>query len=206
VDPSFAPQREAQELRTGVVVNLRTLSLWQIDLFPWYVFAAYWAITSLRVNRTKAREKSADRLATLVVVVVAFSLLFKQWVRVGPLRLRFVPDQAWIAWVGIALSFLGVAVSIWARYCLGVYWSARVTLKETGMLLASMGTALVGRELGGILAVVLLLAAHSRKAVREEGLLATEFGEEYAAYRRSTGFLFPRLSGKIGMDTPAGHS
>ncbi|HET6176928.1 MAG TPA: isoprenylcysteine carboxylmethyltransferase family protein [Candidatus Sulfotelmatobacter sp.] len=205
-------------------MNLRTLSLWQIDLFPWYVFAAYWAITSLRVNRTKAREKSADRLATLVVVVVAFSLLFKQWVRVGPLCLRFVPDQAGIAWVGIALSFLGVAVSIWARYCLGVYWSARVTLKEghqlirtgpyafvrhpiyTGMLLASMGTALVGRELGGILAVVLLLAAHSRKAVREEGLLATEFGEEYAAYRRSTGFLFPRLSGKIGMDTPAGHS
>jgi len=203
---------------------MKSTTLWQIELIPWYVFAGVWAITALRVKRTKAREKSADRLITLVVVVIAFDLLFARWVRLGPLRLRFLPEDTRIAWAGIAVTWLGVAVSVWARYCLGEYWSARVTLKEghqlirtgpygfvrhpiyTGMLLASVGTALVVGEWRGILAVVLLLAAHSRKAMREESMLAREFGEEYRSYRQRTGFLFPRLWGRSGMDTQAGCS
>ena len=76
----------------------------------------------------------------------------------------------------------------------------------TGMLLGCAGTALVVGEWRGVLAVALLLAAHSRKALREERLLTTEFGEEYVAYRRSTGFLFPRFWGGLGMDTHPGHS
>jgi len=203
---------------------MKTLTLWQIEMIPWYVFMAYWVIMWLRVKPTKAREKSADRLVTVVVVVLAYELLFAKWLRIGVLRLRFVPDQTWIAWAGIVLTCLGAAIAIWARYCIGEYWSARVTLKEghqlirsgpyafvrhpiyTGMLLGCVGTALVAGEWRGILAVLLLLAAHSRKALREEKLLRTEFGEQYASYRRSTGFLFPRLwrsAGNDRMDTHA---
>lgn len=203
---------------------MKTLTLWQLEVYPWYVFAAYWGITWLRVKRTKAREKSADRLITLVVVLLAYCLLFAQWLRMGPLRLRFVPEEAWIGWAGVVLTWVGTAVAIWARYCLGEYWSARVTLKEghqlirsgpykyvrhpiyTGMLLACVGAALVVGEWRGVLAVVLLLAAHSRKALREERLLTTEFGDDYTSYRRSTGFLFPRLRASGGMDTHPGHS
>jgi protein-S-isoprenylcysteine O-methyltransferase Ste14 len=195
---------------------MKTLTLWQLEVIPWYIFAAYWLVSWLKVKRTKASEKSADRLLTLVVVAVAFELLFGKWLRVGPLRRRFVPQDAWIAWAGIALTWIGTAVAIWARYCIGEYWSARVTLKEehqlirsgpyayvrhpiyTGMLLGCIGAGLVVGEWRGILAVVLLLAAHSRKALREESLLTQEFGEEYVAYRRSTGFLFPHLWGRTG--------
>jgi protein-S-isoprenylcysteine O-methyltransferase Ste14 len=193
-------------------------------MIPWYVFAAYWAITSLRVKRTKAREKSADRLITVIVVVIAFELLFARWSRIGPLGMRFVPREMWIAYLGIALSCVGTAISIWARYCLGEYWSARVTLKEghqlirsgpyafvrhpiySGMLVAGFGTALVVGEWRGILAVGLLLAAHSRKAMREERMLTQEFGDQYTAYRRSTGFLFPRFGGRSRIGTPAGQT
>lgn len=196
------------------------LTLWQIELIPWYVMAAYWLITSLTAKRTKVREKSMDRLITLVVVVLAYELLFANWPRVAPLQQRFVPPEAWIAWTGIALTCVGIAIAIWARYCLGVYWSARVTLKEdhrlirsgpyafvrhpiyTGMLLGTVGAALVAGEWRGVLAVALLLAAHSRKALREEALLTTEFGEEYASYRRSTGFLFPHFWHGPRMDGP----
>jgi len=198
---------------------MKSLTLWQIELIPWYVFVGYWAITWLRVKRTKAREKSVDRLITLVVVAIAYNLLFAQWLRIGPLRLRFLPESPGIAWAGIAVTWLGVAVAVWARYCLGEYWSARVTLKDghqlirtgpykfvrhpiyTGMLLGSVGTALVLGEWRGVLAVVLLLAAHSRKAMREESMLTREFGEEYMRYREKTGFLFPRFWGRSGMDT-----
>jgi len=202
---------------------MRTLTLWRIEMFPWYIFAAYWAITALQVKRTKAAERSADRLATLVMMVVAFELLFTNGLRVGALGRRFLPSAAWISWAGVGITILGVAVAIWARYCIGQYWSARVTLKEghrlirsgpyafvrhpiyTGMLVAAAGTALVIGEWRGVVAVAVIWATHSLKARREERLLATEFGEEYADYRRSTGFLFPRF-GRGGMDTPAGGS
>jgi protein-S-isoprenylcysteine O-methyltransferase Ste14 len=197
--------------------EMKSLTLWQMELIPWYVFAGYWVITWFGVKPVKAREKSWDRLVTVVVVVIAYELLFARGLRLGPLNERFVPNEAWIAWCGIALTWMGTVIAIWARYCLGGNWSARVTLKEghqlihsgpyqfvrhpiyTGMLLGTMGAALVVGEWRGVLAVVLLLAAHSRKALREEGILTREFGEEYAAYRRSTGFLFPPLR-RSGMD------
>jgi len=198
---------------------LKSLTLWQIDLIAWYAFGAYWFLTWLRVKRTKARESSFDRFITMAVVVIAYNLLFAQWIRIGVLRARFVPDLAWIGWLGVALSFIGAAIAIWARYTLGQFWSARVTLKEghelirsgpyafvrhpiyTGMLTACVGTTLVEGEWRGILACLLLLVAHSRKAIREERLLTGEFGERYRAYKRQTGFLFPRLWPRPGLDT-----
>jgi len=199
---------------------MSSLTIWRTALIPWMAFGAYWASSALRVKRTKEREKSLDRVITLVVVAVAFSLLFGQWPRIGLLQRRFLPRDAWIAYAGVALSFLGAGIAIWARHCIGEYWSARVTLKEghqlirsgpyasvrhpiyTGMLIACIGTALVVGEWRGVFAVALLLAAHSRKAVREESMLTREFGEEYTAYRQSTGFLFPRFLPRAAMDTP----
>jgi protein-S-isoprenylcysteine O-methyltransferase Ste14 len=196
------------------------LTLWQIELIPWYFFGAYWAITWLRVKRTKTAEPLVDRLTTLGPMLLAFLLLFSRSLRIWPLRLRFLPAEEWIAWSGIALTSAGVVVAIWARYCIGQYWSARVTLKEghrliqsgpyafvrhpiyTGMLLAAMGTALVMGEWRGVLAVLVILAAHSHKALREEKLMTAEFGEEYAAYRQSTGFLFPRFRRRTSTSSP----
>jgi protein-S-isoprenylcysteine O-methyltransferase Ste14 len=203
---------------------MKTLTLWQIDLIAWYAFAAYWGITWLRVKRTKARETSVDRLITLVVVILAYNLLFANWIHIGWLRQRFLPADRWIGWLGVSLSFAGAAIAIWARYTIGEFWSARVTLKEghqliqsgpyayvrhpiyTGMLTACVGTALVLGEWRGVLAVLLLLAAHSRKAMREESLLTSEFGSQYRIYRQQTGFLFPRLWFRHGMDTDASRS
>ena len=188
-----------------------SLTLRQIEWIPWYVFAAFWLITALRTRRIRATEKSANRLATLAVMCAAFVLLFDDRVPAGPLDRRFLPDEKWIACAGIGLTCVGVAIAIWARSCLGEYWSARVALKEehqlirsgpyryvrhpiyAGMLLGAIGTTLVLGEWRGVIAVVLILIAHSRKAAREEALLTAEFGEEYLAYRRSTRFLFPGL-------------
>ena len=198
---------------------MKPLTPWQLDMIPWYVFVAYWLISWLRVKRTKVQESLGDRLTTIIPMVIAFELLFSSELRFGLLGRRFVSVDAWIPQAGIALTTLGVAIAIWARYCLGQYWSARVTLKEghriirsgpyafvrhpiyTGMLLAAIGTSLVIGEWRGVLGVVVMLAAHTHKALREQVLLTSELGEEYASYRRSTGFLFPRLRRPAAIDT-----
>lgn len=202
---------------------MKSLTLWQIDMIPWCAFCAYWLITWLRVRRTKAAEARSSRLGTILPLFVAFFLLFDTRTAIGPLALRFLPEDVRIAWVGISLTTLGAAIAIWARYCLGEFWSARVMLKEghriirsgpyafvrhpiyTGMLTAAIGTSLVVGEWRAIVAVVILLITHSLKALREEALLTAEFGDEYSVYRRSTGFLFPRLS-RARMDTHLGAS
>jgi protein-S-isoprenylcysteine O-methyltransferase Ste14 len=194
---------------------------WHADLIPWYVFGAVWGIYALRVKRTKATEKSTERLATTVVMIVSFLLLFYERTASGPLGVRFLPAQEWIAWAGVAVTSQGTAIAVWARLCLGSNWSARVTLKEghrlirsgpyrfvrhpiySGVLLGAVGRALTVGEWRGVAAVVLIVVAHSRKAMREERMLSAEFGEEYASYRRRTGFLFPRL---LAMDSHAARS
>jgi protein-S-isoprenylcysteine O-methyltransferase Ste14 len=188
-----------------------TLMPWYADVIPWDVCGVVWGIYALRVKRTKALEKSADSLATMAVIIMSFFLLFYEWTALGPLSRRFLPTQEWIAWAGVAVTSLGIAIAVWARVCLGSNWSARVTLKEghglirsgpyrlvrhpiySGLLLGALGRVLTVGEWRAVVAVMLMVAAHSRKAIREERMLSAEFGEEYAFYRRRTGFLFPRL-------------
>jgi protein-S-isoprenylcysteine O-methyltransferase Ste14 len=195
----------------GIEQSMMNLTPWTANSIAWGVFCAYWLISSLRVKRTKIAENVSERLSTVLVLIPAVLLLFTRRLDVGPLRLRVVADESWIAWSGVVVTAVGVAFAIWARYCIGQFWSARVTLKEghrlirsgpyrfvrhpiyTGMFFGTVGTALIVGNWGAVLGVLLMLAAHSLKALREEALLITEFGEEYAAYRRSTGFLFPRL-------------
>ena len=112
---------------------------------------------------------------------------------------------------GIFLTFVGAGIAIWARYCLGQYWSARVTLKidhrlirsgpytyvrhpiYSGLLLAMAGTALVIGEWRALIAVLIAILEFSRKATKEEALLSTEFNDDYQEYRKHAGFLTPRF-------------
>ena len=187
------------------------MTLWQLELVPWYVFAAYWVLSSLRLKRTKVEQNPRERMAHVAVMVVAFLLLFSHSMRIGPLGSRFVPESAPVQKLGFVLTSLGVAVAIWARYCIGQHWSARVVLKEghqlirsgpyeyvrhpiyTGLLLATAGTALAVGEWRAVVGVGVAFAGWSRKARAEEALLAKEFGDQYQEYRRHTGFLAPRL-------------
>jgi protein-S-isoprenylcysteine O-methyltransferase Ste14 len=112
---------------------------------------------------------------------------------------------------GTALTYLGVAFAIWARWSLGRNWSAEVSLKTdhqlvssgpyayvrhpiySGLLLAVIGTAVVIGEWRGLLAILITAVGHVLKAKREEALMTSAFGDQYRQRRRETGFLLPRL-------------
>jgi protein-S-isoprenylcysteine O-methyltransferase Ste14 len=144
-------------------------------------------------------------------MALVFLLLASHRLDVGLLARRFVSESSLLTGFGIFLTFVGAAIAIWARYCLGQYWSARVTLKMdhrlirsgpytyvrhpiySGLLLAMAGTALVIGEWRAVVAVLIAILEFSRKASKEEVFLTTEFNVDYQEYRKHAGFLIPRF-------------
>lgn len=189
---------------------MKNLTLWQIELFPWYAFLMVWAIGALSVKQAKMTEPLAARLFNGVLVGSGFALLFSESPPLGWLRQHFLVHSPWLDAAGVTFTCAGAAVAIWARVILGSNWSSRVSLKVghelirsgpyayvrhpiySGLLLSVIGTAMVIGEWRGLLAIALVALAHSLKARREEQVMLSEFGERYRQYRQETGFLIPR--------------
>ena len=190
---------------------MNVMNVPSVVLIPWYALGVYWAVSALRVKRTKVQEDLGGRLFHLGVMVLAFAFLFSHRLDLGFLGQRFAPASAWLRTSGIVLTFAGAGIAIWARYSLGQYWSARVTLKVdhqlirsgpyalvrhplySGLLLAMAGSALVAGEWRAVVGLLLGLMEFSRKAEKEEALLVSEFGDQYQEFRKRTGFLAPRF-------------
>ena len=178
----------------------------------WLVFLAYWLYSARQLKAVKRREPNAERAVYLALMVTAYSLVFNRWLNVGWLGSRFVPDSTRIAAIGVAITFAGVALAIWARYHLGQNWSATVTLKEghelirsgpyshirhpiyTGMLIAFAGTALTLGQYRGLLGFAIATSTFFFKARKEERYLTQEFGDRFQEHMRHTGMFLPKVN------------
>jgi protein-S-isoprenylcysteine O-methyltransferase Ste14 len=121
----------------------------------------------------------------------------------------WVADEAVTPYVGLALLTLGGTLRIAAVFALGRRFTGIVAIQEghrlktdglyrhirhpsyAGMLLYLAGYVLVFRCWAGLLLVAALLAVLVARMNAEEALLESEFGEEYASYRRRTWRLVP---------------
>jgi protein-S-isoprenylcysteine O-methyltransferase Ste14 len=179
--------------------------------FPWIVFITYWIVAALKTRRTRSREPFASRFAFLLIEVAGFVLLFADWSGIGWLGNKILPRTLPSAILGVALTWLGVGLAIWARYHLAEYWSARITLKEdhqlirtgpyarsrhpiySGVVLAALGSAVVIDKWRCVVGVGLVLTGYCLKGKREEKLLSQQFGDAFQEHRKHTGFLFPHF-------------
>jgi protein-S-isoprenylcysteine O-methyltransferase Ste14 len=122
---------------------------------------------------------------------------------------RWTTDEAVTPYVGLALLTLGGALRLAAVFVLGRRFTGLVAIQEghrlqtgglyryirhpsyTGLLLYMAGYVLVFRCWLGLLLVAGTLAVLLARMNAEEALLESEFGEEYASYRRHTWRLVP---------------
>ena len=176
---------------------------------PWIVFVAYWLLGALRTRRTAQTESFASRYGILFLEIFGFALLFLDQAETGMLGQRVVPRTFALAATGVALTWAGIALALWARWHLGQYWSARITIKEdhklirtgpyarlrhpiySGLDLAVIGSAITIDQWRCVFGVSLIVAGYWIKARREEAILTAQFGEDFQEHCRHTGFLLP---------------
>lgn len=177
----------------------------------WLGWLALWIVTGLRGKEVQEEDWLGPHMLHMVLTLVGAMLLFSPLPRWGWLDLPIVPHSIGADAAGLVLVIAGIALGIWARFTLGGNWSSRVVLKQghelvnwgpyarlrhpiyTGLLTAALGTAVVNGSLRGFLGAALAGIGFCWKAALEEALLMRHFGEAFAAHRRRTGFLLPRL-------------
>lgn len=178
----------------------------------WILFAVVWLVSAIKRKRTKQRESITQRFTYVLPIVLAWFILNGSVFGQGWLRIRFLPETDAIAWTGVVITALGIAVAFWARFHLGSNWSGVVTLKEnhelirtgpyrtirhpiyTGILLGILGTAVAIGEVRALVALAVIWLSFYIKARREESLLAQEFGERFSEHQQHTGMFFPHFS------------
>jgi protein-S-isoprenylcysteine O-methyltransferase Ste14 len=178
---------------------------------PWLAFGAYWIVSAMKTRATVRREPFLARYGVMFVEIVGFTLLLDRDADIGVLGHHFLHRNMATAIAGLALTWVGIGIAIWARYHLGQFWSGRITLKEghelirsgpyarlrhpiyTGLDLAAIGSALVIDYWRCVVGVCVIMLGFVIKAKREERLLRGQFGDAFEEHRRQTGFLLPRL-------------
>jgi len=192
----------------GVVLELIWHYLFEV---PWVIFCAYWLLGALKTRRTVKAESLALRIRHLLLELGGFLLVFGSFMDIGFLGRRIFPPGYAPVLAGVALTWIGVGIAIWARWHLGQYWSGRVSLKEghrlirtgpyahvrhpiySGIILAALGGALAIDKWRCPVGVGMIVLAYCIKGKREEALLAAQFGEEFQEHCRQTGFLIPKF-------------
>jgi protein-S-isoprenylcysteine O-methyltransferase Ste14 len=178
---------------------------------PWIVFCIYWAVGALKTRRTVSRESLPSRAGFILLEIIGYALLFSDLAAFGVLGHRVFARSYPLAVTGVAFTWIGIALALWARWHLGQYWSARITLKEnhklirtgpyarfrhpiySGLILAVIGGALAIDKWRCIAGVVFIILGYWIKAKKEEAMLGAQFGEAFSNHCRHTGFLIPKF-------------
>jgi protein-S-isoprenylcysteine O-methyltransferase Ste14 len=207
----YGGKRESTEQEGGESSVTTNPYFWlHLAEIAWIVFLLYWFFSALKLKTVKQREPNRERVVYLVFMVMAYFLMFDDRLSFRWLGQRFVPAAVPIEATGVAITAVGVAFAIWARWHLGQNWSATVTLKEghqlirsgpygrvrhpiyTGMLFGLAGTALALGEYRGLIALGTAVVCFTAKARKEERYLVGEFGEKFRDHIRQTGMFLPK--------------
>jgi protein-S-isoprenylcysteine O-methyltransferase Ste14 len=175
----------------------------------WLTGLVVWAIGAFLTKRAARRQSSRSRWLQGVLAILAMGIGFARPFNSGWPARPFISGAIAVQYTGVALTAVGVAFAIWARFALGSNWSGVVTVKEghtliengpyavvrhpiyTGVLVAYMGAAIVFRQVRVLIGFVFMLALLLSKISIEERFMTQEFGVQYAEYKRRVKALIP---------------
>jgi protein-S-isoprenylcysteine O-methyltransferase Ste14 len=178
----------------------------------WIALFMYWSVTAFFTKRTKVNQSFSSKLTYGLLFAVSFWFLFAgfdQRSTIDFLKVQILSHSNFVTILGIAITIIGLFITIWARTILGRNWSSAVVLKKehelikrgpygvvrhpiyTGLVLMYIGTAVAIGNLGGFIGLPLLIISLLIKIRQEEELMLKTFGRGYIFYRRNTSALIP---------------
>ena len=192
-------------------------SLRDVDLTPetairalWFIWCTAWMAAAVWSDRSVKRPGTRYQLLYRAFVAIGAVLLFGIRRRPVDGELLLWRTSGPVAWLMVALTFLGLLFTWWARLHLGRLWSSNVARKAdhhvvdtgpygmvrhpiyTGIILASIATAALRGTVAAWLGVGVMTLGWYIKARLEEGFLREQLGaEEYASYARRVPMLVP---------------
>ena len=173
----------------------------------WVLLSLYWTVSARDATAAQRSESTASRALHVGLTNVALLLEIAPVHGLG----RFLPVSVFVMAAGVALEAAGLLFAIWARRHLGEQWSGEITIKQqhdlirsgpyrrvrhpiyTGILMMYAGVLLVTGEWLALIGFAIVAFAYWRKIRLEERNLDEAFGRDYAAYRRESWALVPRV-------------
>ena len=185
-------------------VSIRSL----ID-YAWLTVGIIWLLSAFGTKRAVRQYIGPSRIVQIVLLVLAFLLVFSRYSQIGFLGWRVIPPSQTSSIAGAALVFAGLLLALWARFFLGRNWSGEITVKQdhelvrsgpyavvrhpiySGFLLGLLGTAIAIGQVRCFVGLILATIGWRLKSLVEEQFMAEQFGAQYTSYRRDVKALIP---------------
>ncbi len=178
--------------------------------FCWSVYAAVWLITANRgKSRAPARRQRSWYGTGLIPIVITSAAVRLAVPAADWQSVTFYAP--WARFPGLAILLAATALTLWARFALGLMWTSGPAVLEghqlrtsgpyaltrhpiyTGMLGMVLGTVLVAGGGPWIVVFPVTLIVIEFKIGIEERYMTAEFPKEYPRYRTRVPRLIPGL-------------
>jgi protein-S-isoprenylcysteine O-methyltransferase Ste14 len=171
----------------------------------WSLVTFVWIVGALYNSRNAPQVERRSRLGAIPIAFVIVAVL-----TLAPLdwrRLYFV--SRWVEAIGAAILVASTAFAIWSRVQLGAMWSVSLIAREdhelrtegpyavtrhpiyTGLIGMLLGTALVTGQGRWVLVLIAGILVLLTKALKEEELMSSVFGDRYTTYRHRVPRIVP---------------
>jgi protein-S-isoprenylcysteine O-methyltransferase Ste14 len=197
--------RRDLECGRAKLVNLDSLD--HIVRLLWMLIVTVWLGLATESNEPLAIKR--DRRSDVAVWIVSIGWVVLLLPRFnGP---QLIPRVMVIRMVGVALTIIGLAFALWARFYLGSRWSAYITLEldhklirtgpyaivrhpiYSGFMSALIGSVLNFGHLRSFIAAAMVILAWIYKSGLEETFMLDHFGRDYDQYCHDVRRLIPKV-------------
>lgn len=191
-----------------------------MDIFTviYFVVLVIEMIIRAPLNKRRKQEKMSERRVTNQEVMILILLLLGGFIMpliyaaTNWLDFANYTLPAWAGWLGVLL-ITGALVIFWRAHAdLGLNWSPTLEIREkhelimrgiysvirhpmyaSQWLLAIAQPLLLQNWIAGFLNLLAFIPFYFLRVKAEEQLMMEQFGEDYAAYTKKVGSVFPKL-------------